>query len=1207
MNRKVKVLLSTFLGATMVGSLLSFGNYQKTEERNVAQNVVNEKKTIFKTYTVSESSLNKIVRIAKKDGSNAAEQVNKLTGNDFEAAVNEVLATYYESGRLEQLENFVTNVDNRADAIIEQYADAAKEREDEEELPYEANTAILTFGENISTEEIEAIIADQYGECDYIYECSDGTYMVKVNTIGMTSETAAEVFSEYSQAVSAEVNGKVEQCVEAWDMINDPYRYNEYYLQQLQIGDAWQYINGRSHSKIKVAVIDGSGIDINTNVDLTNVSNKSESICYNEDGSYYPMTQCTTSFSTSNMHMINCAGLVAAQSNNGAQVAGVASGTNNDIAEIVNVAIPLTVDKIAMGVDYAREKGCKVVNLSLFHEGSYDYEQAAINRFIAAGGTVVAGAGNNGADLNGYPSDYSNVISVIATNEDKTRRGTSNYGWECNVCAPGTNIAVCGPRDEVWITNGTSMASPIVAGVVAMMYSVNSGLNASTVMDVLQNTATDLGDAGRDYYYAYGLVNAYKAVTAVGGSESESTQSSGPLEVVGLVVESPSANTIDVVWGSNTEMESKGQKYNIYLDGNKVSSEVGCGKYRISSVSAGNHTVKVTSVYNGMESSGVSLSVSVAESQTTTTTAQSSDGYTTAGENWTELNYWSVYFASGWAGNPKGEYKDGGSYSNFAVKVNSASEGEWGIQLKTKELSAQANENYTCRIKINSNMAVGDVIVFKEDKSQTYKMIGLNQGDNEITLEFESIGTNQIVLGLGNLPAGVELKITSFSIEESSTSVETTTQPATTSNQQIVNGPQTPVGLVLTPNDEAQFFTVAFASVADATSYNVYVDGRLLKSIFNGQTIPYEEVGSGTHSIQVSALNDSGESGLSTVVEISIPEIATTATETTTQEEQTEPTTRTFNAYEKIEAEYFAKKEGGVIDNNSSVSNGQNIGGVVNGVTLQYDNIIFEEQAKGFSICYSSKSSDASGYVDVYIDSKDNRVAQITLPNTGSDWSGYTELNVELDSAIDTGEHTLIVIFNTTDSKTYVANIDYFKFIPASEYIKTIEGGIEINGSMINANIGGTRIIYSVDSEINGMEVVNSGLVYSLSDFMNGEDIFVGSSNKYVYSYESTKTKGKLPTVYSDSDIATSYAITMLLVNQATLEYTTTWKVKAYAKLSDGSYVYSMPYTYTIFDIADEAYRLGKMSNEASHKYLYDTILSKVDKNYSELPYVPSN
>ena len=94
-----------------------------------------------------------------------------------------------------------------------------------------------------------------------------------------------------------------------------------------------------------------------------------------------------------------------------------------------------------------------------------------------------------------------------------------------------------------------------------------------------------------------------------------------------------------------------------------------------------------------------------------------------------------------------------------------------------------------------------------------------------------------------------------------------------------------------------------------------------------------------------------------------------------------------------------------------------------------------------------------------------------------------------------------------------------------------------------------------------------------------------------------------MPIVCSESDIAKSYAMTMQFVNQSTLEWTTTWKIKAYAKLSDGTYVYTDDVTYKIYDIADELYKKCSSNNETAHKKLFENILFKVDKSYAEIEF----
>ena len=148
------------------------------------------------------------------------------------------------------------------------------------------------------------------------------------------------------------------------------------------------------------------------------------------------------------------------------------------------------------------------------------------------------------------------------------------------------------------------------------------------------------------------------------------------------------------------------------------------------------------------------------------------------------------------------------------------------------------------------------------------------------------------------------------------------------------------------------------------------------------------------------------------------------------------------------------------------------------------------------------------------------------------------------------------------------------------------------------------RTIYSVDSEINGKEVVSSGLIYSISDSASENDLVVNSANPYIKNYDAIESKAKLSYVKSDSDLASSYAMTMKFVKQKSLEWTITWKVRAYAKLSDGSYVYSKMKTYTIFDVAEELYRNRRMSGVEAHDYLYDTIIKRVNPSYGIVYYL---
>jgi len=357
---------------------------------------------------------------------------------------------------------------------------------------------------------------------------------------------------------------------------------------------------------------------------------------------------------------------------------------------------------------------------------------------------------------------------------------------------------------------------------------------------------------------------------------SQNQSSNGPDEVFGHLISATTPGIIDVVWG----LDGKGQTYNVYVDGNIATDStgttlrnIGCAAYRIPAA-AGTHTVKITAVLNGQESAGVSQSVTVTGSSEVVTTTQPSnnDGYTTAGANWTELANWSVYFASGWGGDPTGAYKDGGSLGNFAVKINTAGSGEWAVQLRSATCLADAGKKYKVTIKANSNMASSAQIRFKEENTQTEKFYTLVSGTNTFELEFTSTGSALFFFDLGLAPAGLDLQITDFSL----VCTEAPTEAPTTTTQYVDPRPSTPEGLVCSVNEDENFYTIAFASVLDATSYSLYINGSYYGAITNGGTWSYYGLNIGDkYTIQVTAVNEHGESDLSAAVEVTIPEYKT--------------------------------------------------------------------------------------------------------------------------------------------------------------------------------------------------------------------------------------------------------------------------------------------------------------------------------------------
>ena len=153
---------------------------------------------------------------------------------------------------------------------------------------------------------------------------------------------------------------------------------------------------------------------------------------------------------------------------------------------------------------------------------------------------------------------------------------------------------------------------------------------------------------------------------------------------------------------------------------------------------------------------------------------------------------------------------------------------------------------------------------------------------------------------------------------------------------------------------------------------------------------------------------------------------------------------------------------------------------------------------------------------------------------------------------------------------------------------------VEIEGWRISPTSDGYSTIYSV-TDLN-QEVESVGLIYGLKDRVNTSEMTATSGSKQVYISEATD-KGKLKVGYSKTAKAKSYSMTMKLIHDANF-YNAGIYTRAYAKLRNGTYVYSDVEFCRVFDVADYIYQNKLLNDQTSYDYLYDNILKKTDANY---------
>ncbi len=171
------------------------------------------------------------------------------------------------------------------------------------------------------------------------------------------------------------------------------------------------------------------------------------------------------------------------------------------------------------GIVYAADHGCSIINLSWGRAGGFSQfesdiiDYAAINHDI----TVVTAAGNNNVDETFYPTQYANAISVASTASNDGKSSFSNYGFNVDVCAPGSGILSTYYNNTYASLDGTSMASPVAAGCAAMIKSRFPSFNHEQVRQQLRNTADNIyGVAGNTVYQnklGKGRVNLFTAMT----------------------------------------------------------------------------------------------------------------------------------------------------------------------------------------------------------------------------------------------------------------------------------------------------------------------------------------------------------------------------------------------------------------------------------------------------------------------------------------------------------------------------------------------------------------------------------------------------------------------------------------------------------------------------------------------------------------------
>ena len=265
------------------------------------------------------------------------------------------------------------------------------------------------------------------------------------------------------------------------------------------------HAGGNKGAGVKVAVID-SGIDY-THTDL--------------DGNYaggWDFVNNDSDPMDDNGHGSHVAGTLAAEENN-IGVVGVAPAARLYALKVLNASNRGSWSDVIVAMQWSVDHGMQVANLSLGDSSNPGGTvQAAFDNAAAAGIVIVAAAGNEDGGPVIYPARYNSVVAVSATTDTDALASFSSVGPEVELAAPGKDIYSTYKYGGYYTKSGTSMASPHVAGTAALVLAANPGWSSGQVRLRLQDTADDLGPAGKDSSFGYGLVDADEAAVPSGPS-----------------------------------------------------------------------------------------------------------------------------------------------------------------------------------------------------------------------------------------------------------------------------------------------------------------------------------------------------------------------------------------------------------------------------------------------------------------------------------------------------------------------------------------------------------------------------------------------------------------------------------------------------------------------------------------------------------------
>lgn len=288
---------------------------------------------------------------------------------------------------------------------------------------------------------------------------------------------------------------------------NDPSYSSQWHLATINAAGAWNYFS--TGSNIKIAIVDDAvertHPDISPNLwvnpgEIANNNIDDDGNGYIDDINGYDVGSNDNNPnppSSSYAHGTHVTGCASPATNNATGVAGI--GFSCKIMAVKSTTSSSSITNGYDGIVYAVASGADVINMSWGGTGSSTTAQNIITWASNQGVVLVAAAGNNNTNTMFYPAGYTECIAVAATASGDAKASFSNYGTWVDISAPGNNIYATYYGATYSNLSGTSMASPIVAGLAGLMLSLNPSLTPADIRNCITSTAANINAQNSSY------------------------------------------------------------------------------------------------------------------------------------------------------------------------------------------------------------------------------------------------------------------------------------------------------------------------------------------------------------------------------------------------------------------------------------------------------------------------------------------------------------------------------------------------------------------------------------------------------------------------------------------------------------------------------------------------------------------------------------